>query len=126
MPWAANLAPSSTASAWTPGRVPTLDPQKTHTRCSVRTAGEGTGEVQPAREGFCASADALFGGVRERELACVFVMAQHSMKERLEDLERRKQEALHAGPERSVQRQHEMGKLLARERIDELLDPGSF
>ena len=41
-------------------------------------------------------------------------MAQHSMKERLEDLERRKNEALHAGPERSVQRQHEKGKMLAR------------
>jgi acetyl-CoA carboxylase carboxyltransferase component len=53
-------------------------------------------------------------------------MAQHSMKERLEDLERRKQEALHAGPERSVQRQHEKGKLLARERLELLLDPGSF
>ena len=53
-------------------------------------------------------------------------MAQHSMKERLEDLERRKQEALHAGPERAVQRQHEKGKMLARERIEYLLDPGSF
>ncbi|HEX7096379.1 MAG TPA: acyl-CoA carboxylase subunit beta [Acidimicrobiales bacterium] len=53
-------------------------------------------------------------------------MAQHSMKERLEDLERRKQEALHAGPERSVKRQHEKGKMLARERLDYLLDPGSF
>jgi acetyl-CoA carboxylase carboxyltransferase component len=53
-------------------------------------------------------------------------MAQHSMKERLEDLERRKQEAIHAGPERSVQRQHEKGKLLARERLEYLLDPGSF
>ena len=48
------------------------------------------------------------------------------MKERLEDLERRKQEALHAGPDRAVQRQHEKGKMLARERIDYLLDPGSF
>ena len=48
------------------------------------------------------------------------------MKERLDDLERRKQEALHAGPERAVQRQHEKGKLLARERLDYLLDPGSF
>ena len=53
-------------------------------------------------------------------------MAQHSMRERLEDLERRKQEALHAGPDRAVQRQHEKGKMLARERIDYLLDPGSF
>ena len=53
-------------------------------------------------------------------------MAQHSMKERLEELERRKQEALHAGPERAVQRQHEKGKMLARERIEYLLDPGTF
>jgi len=53
-------------------------------------------------------------------------MAQHSMKERLLDLERRKDEALHAGPQRSVDRQHEKGKMLARERIEYLLDPGSF
>ncbi|MFV2039100.1 MAG: acyl-CoA carboxylase subunit beta [Acidimicrobiales bacterium] len=48
------------------------------------------------------------------------------MNERIDDLERRRQEALHAGSERSVQRQHDKGKLLARERIDYLLDPGSF
>lgn len=53
-------------------------------------------------------------------------MAEHSMQERLEDLEARRQEALHAGSDRSVARQHEKGKLLARERIDYLLDPGSF
>src|SRR6188768_3975108 len=34
--------------------------------------------------------------------------------------------AAHAGSDRSVARQHERGKLLARERIDLLLDPGSF
>ena len=33
---------------------------------------------------------------------------------------------MHAGSERSVQRQHDKGKLLARERIDYFLDPGSF
>ncbi|RZV46697.1 MAG: acyl-CoA carboxylase subunit beta [Acidimicrobiales bacterium] len=49
-----------------------------------------------------------------------------SMAERLQDLERRREQALHAGSERSVQRQHEKGKMLARERIDYLLDPGSF
>ncbi len=48
------------------------------------------------------------------------------MQERLDDLERRKQEALHAGPQRAVDRQHEKGKMLARERIEYLLDPGSF
>ncbi len=48
------------------------------------------------------------------------------MQERLEDLERRKEEARNAGPQRSVDRQHEKGKMLARERIEYLLDPGSF
>ena len=53
-------------------------------------------------------------------------MAEHSMKDRLNDLERRKDEALHAGPQRAVDRQHEKGKMLARERIEYLLDDGSF
>jgi acetyl-CoA carboxylase carboxyltransferase component len=53
-------------------------------------------------------------------------MATHSMKERLVDLERRRDEALHPAPERTVQRQREKGKMLARERIEYLLDPGSF
>ncbi|MCY4036266.1 MAG: acyl-CoA carboxylase subunit beta [bacterium] len=53
-------------------------------------------------------------------------MAEHLMNDRLEDLEPRKQEALHAGPQRAVDRQHEKGKMLARERIEYLLDDGSF
>lgn len=48
------------------------------------------------------------------------------MKERLEELEQRKHEALHAGPERAVERQHAKGKMLARERIHYLLDDNSF
>jgi len=48
------------------------------------------------------------------------------MQERIEQLAKRKEEALHAGSERSVERQHAKGKLLARERIEYLLDPGSF
>jgi len=48
------------------------------------------------------------------------------MSSRIDDLQKRKEEALHAGSERSVQRQHDKGKMLARERIDFLLDPGSF
>ena len=48
------------------------------------------------------------------------------MKDRLNDLERRKYEALHAGPQRAVDRQHDKGKMLARERIEYLLDDGSF
>ena len=53
-------------------------------------------------------------------------MADHPLRERLEELHKRKEEARHAGPARAVQRQHDKGKLLARERIDYLLDPGSF
>jgi len=53
-------------------------------------------------------------------------MAERPMADRIADLRRRKNDARRAGPERAVQRQHEKGKLLARERIDHLLDPGSF
>lgn len=49
-----------------------------------------------------------------------------SMSERLNDLEQRRQAALSAGTERAVARQHEKGKMLARERIEYLLDQGSF
>ncbi len=48
------------------------------------------------------------------------------MNERLDDLRRRKEEALHVGSERAVQRKHDKGKMLARERIEYLLDPESF
>ena len=48
------------------------------------------------------------------------------MQDRLDELESRRAQAIHAGSERSVARQHDKGKLLARERIDYLLDPGSF
>ncbi len=48
------------------------------------------------------------------------------MQERLDDLQKRKEQAIHAGPERAVQRQHDKGKLLARERIEYLLDENSF
>ena len=48
------------------------------------------------------------------------------MHAKIEDLRKRKDEAYHAGSPRSVERQHEKGKMLARERIDYFLDPGSF
>jgi len=53
-------------------------------------------------------------------------MSEHSMQERMDQLHKYKEEALHAGSERAVQRQHEKGKMLARERIEYLLDDGSF
>jgi acetyl-CoA carboxylase carboxyltransferase component len=54
------------------------------------------------------------------------VVTDNPMQARLEDLLQRKEEAYHAGSDRSVERQHAKGKLLARERVDVLLDPGSF
>ena len=52
--------------------------------------------------------------------------AQSSMQDKIDDLRRRQEEAINAGSPRSVERQHAKGKMLARERIEYLLDPGSF
>ncbi|MGI8664080.1 MAG: acyl-CoA carboxylase subunit beta [Acidimicrobiales bacterium] len=53
-------------------------------------------------------------------------MADHSLSARLDQLAKLKEEALSAGSESSRARQHERGKMLARERVEYLLDPGSF
>ena len=51
--------------------------------------------------------------------------APHSYAEKLEQLEELRREAAHAeGP--AVEKQHAKGKYTARERIEKLLDPGSF
>jgi acetyl-CoA carboxylase carboxyltransferase component len=48
------------------------------------------------------------------------------LTERLDELAKLKEEARHAGSDAAVARQHERGKLTARERLEILLDPGSF
>ena len=48
------------------------------------------------------------------------------MQDKLEDLRQRREQALNAGSPRAVERQHSKGKMLARERIEYFLDPGSF
>jgi acetyl-CoA carboxylase carboxyltransferase component len=48
------------------------------------------------------------------------------MEAKLAELAERQQQAYHAGSERAVERQHAKGKMLARERIEALLDPGTF
>ena len=48
------------------------------------------------------------------------------MTEKIADLSARRDQAFHAGSERSVKRQHDQGKMTARERVDYLLDEGSF
>ena len=50
----------------------------------------------------------------------------HTTAGKIADLERRRYEAVHAGSARAVEKQHAKGKMTARERIDELLDEGSF
>jgi propionyl-CoA carboxylase beta chain len=50
----------------------------------------------------------------------------HTTAGKIADLQRRRDEAVHAGSERAVERQHAKGKMTARERIERLLDPGSF
>src|SRR6266568_775182 len=55
-------------------------------------------------------------------------MADHTetTQDKLELLAKLREEALHAGGEKAEERQHSQGKLLARERAEKLLDPGSF
>src|SRR6478752_3178962 len=53
-------------------------------------------------------------------------MAEHTTEERLQALEQLRTEAMNSGSAAAVERQRERGKLLARERIELLLDPGSF
>ena len=50
----------------------------------------------------------------------------HTTAGKIAILQQRRDEAIHAGSARAVERQHAKGKMTARERIDRLLDPGSF
>src|ERR1039457_6892978 len=50
----------------------------------------------------------------------------HTTAGKLADLQERQDEAVHAGSARAVERQHAKGKMTARERVESLLDPGSF
>ena len=50
----------------------------------------------------------------------------HTTAGKLADLYRRNDEAVHAGSARAVDKQHAKGKKTARERIEMLVDPGSF
>ncbi|TQM11401.1 acyl-CoA carboxylase subunit beta [Pseudonocardia kunmingensis] len=50
----------------------------------------------------------------------------HTTAGKLADLHRRIEGAVHAGSDAAVERQHAKGRQTARERVDQLLDPGSF
>ena len=49
-----------------------------------------------------------------------------STQAKLDRMLAHREDALHQASERAVERQRSQGKLLARERIEKLLDPGSF
>ena len=50
----------------------------------------------------------------------------HTTAGKVADLDRRLDAAVHAGSERAIEKQHAKGKKTARERVEELLDDGSF
>src|SRR4051794_1267557 len=50
----------------------------------------------------------------------------HTSAGKLADWHRRQEDVIHAGSERAVERQHAKGRKTARERLDLLLDEGSF
>src|SRR5665213_1169190 len=51
---------------------------------------------------------------------------EHSMAERLKELEAFKTEARVAGGEKAIERHHAKGRMTARERLEYLLDEDSF
>jgi propionyl-CoA carboxylase beta chain len=51
---------------------------------------------------------------------------QDSTQAKLERMLELRRQARHAGSEKAVERQRSQGRLLARERVEKLLDPGSF
>jgi methylmalonyl-CoA carboxyltransferase large subunit len=53
-------------------------------------------------------------------------MAIHTMQEKIADLRKRTSEEMLGGGEERLEKQHQGGKLTARERVDALVDPGSF
>ena len=49
-----------------------------------------------------------------------------SMREKLELLQQKRSESEQGGGQERIATQHQKGKMTARERLDVLLDPGSF
>ena len=47
-------------------------------------------------------------------------------KDAVEELDKRKKSAYRMGGEKNIKKQHDLGKMTARERIESFLDPGSF
>jgi acetyl-CoA carboxylase carboxyltransferase component len=73
-----------------------------------------------------AEAEALHGDEGGQPLGDDAALVPHPLRERVEELGKLKEAALHAGNPKAIERQHARGKLTARERLEILLDPGSF
>src|ERR687888_2393757 len=66
------------------------------------------------------------GALRGDEGGSAAAPVPHPLRERVEELGKLKEAALHAGNPKAIERQHARGKLTARERLEQLLDAGSF
>jgi propionyl-CoA carboxylase beta chain len=80
--------------------------------------------VQP--EQTAAATDSLSVEVEQAAATEADPVDIHTAAGKLADLHRRNDEAVHAGSARAVEKQHAKGKHTARERIELLLDEGSF
>src|SRR3712207_3244597 len=58
--------------------------------------------------------------------AAVRQRAAETYEEKLQQLEELRVAAVHSASEQAIEKQHAKGKLTARERVEKLLDPGSF
>src|SRR6266566_2524310 len=86
-----------------------------------RREGKGADDLSAASE---LSAEELTGGSASNGAASA--SARISTAEGLARLREMREKAYLGGGERRIQQQHAKGKLTARERIDLLLDEGSF
>jgi acetyl-CoA carboxylase carboxyltransferase component len=68
----------------------------------------------------------ICAGDRDTLVAVAAETDSDSTRAKLERLQELREQARHAGSDRAVERQRSQGKLLARERAEKLLDPGSF
>ncbi len=79
--------------------------------------------------GDLADLTAVGGGVLDGhrgDVAAVPAADPHTTAAKLADLRARHAQALVAGGQRGIDRQHDRGKKTARERIESLMDPGTF
>ena len=53
-------------------------------------------------------------------------MASHTMQEKISELEKRRESAMQGGGADRLEKQRQSGKMTARERVEALVDAGSF